>query len=295
MNNLLDNGTVLPSGLLSGSSASIGDAFKKTYQNCYLRVGIVIKSYSINDEGNITKRLPEYDIMAFEQNENIASTISTYKNCIAMTSFGSIADFFEANIRSLLMKSTRGVTPTFSGQNGSIVLLLCLNALSDAAIIIGCLGHPDRPTLLTNDSPHLEGEYNGVHITVNEDGSTSLTFKGATDNDGNQITPSQGNTVIQIEKDGTFQVNHSTITFRLDRNGTATLTTEKDTDLNVSGNVNIVVTGDANVTTQGKTIVTAKEIHLNGEAGKILTTVTDPVIDTIFGTPTQGVPTVKAG
>jgi len=66
-----------------------------------------------------------------------------------------------------------------------------------------------------------------------------------------------------------------------------TITTTGDTSITAGGKVD--VTASANAT------VTAAEIHLNGSAGKVLTTVTDPVVDTIFGTPTQGVATVKAG
>lgn len=63
----------------------------------------------------------------------------------------------------------------------------------------------------------------------------------------------------------------------------------------ISGNLTINVSGNVNVTAGGNAIVQASEIHLNGAAGNILTTVTDPIIDTIFGIQTIGVPTVKSG
>lgn len=55
------------------------------------------------------------------------------------------------------------------------------------------------------------------------------------------------------------------------------------------------ISGNAVVTAGGNAQITAANIELNGSAGKILTTVTDPVVDTIFGVPTVGVPTVKSG
>jgi len=81
------------------------------------------------------------------------------------------------------------------------------------------------------------------------------------------------------------------------------LTTNKDLDLNITGDVNLVaqgdlnatVSGDCNATVTGKLIAKAQEIDLNGNAGSVLTTVTDPVVDTIFGEPTMGVDSVKAG
>lgn len=245
MSNILDNGTVLPFGLMSGTSSSMNDAFKKTYQNTALRVGVVIQSYPIDDENNLNKVVPEYDVMTFEQNEDQGSTTITYKHCTNTASFGSIADFFEANLRKLEKKTTKGVTPTPAGQNGAIVLLLCLNGMSETGIIIGSLAHPDRPTTLVDGEPHLEGEYNGVRIVVNSDGSTSLTFKGATDNDGKIIDSSQGPTVIKIETDGSFQVNHEAITLRLAKDGTTTLNAKKD--INIITETNLSITAKANV------------------------------------------------
>lgn len=287
MNNLLDNGAVLPYGLIGVDGDATLGAFRKTYQNYTLRVGIVTAYYGIKDFNNVNKAVPEYDVFVFEQNEDKGSTVITYKNCVAVSTFGSKADFLEAKLREFTKKTTKDTVISPSGQNGAIVLLLCLNGLSDTGIIVGSLLHPDRVTTLKDSEPHLEGEYNGVNIKVDSDGSATFTFKGATDNDGKITDPSQGPTVAQIEKDGSFQLKHSTITFRLDRNGTATLTTQKDVDLKV--------TGDVNVTASGKAVVNASEVNLNGSAGNILTTVSDPVIDTIFGIPTTGVPTVKAG
>lgn len=57
----------------------------------------------------------------------------------------------------------------------------------------------------------------------------------------------------------------------------------------------ITSSGDTEVTAGGNAKVTAAEIQLNGTAGMVLTTATDPVIDLITGAPTTGVPTVKAG
>lgn len=246
MSNILDNGTVLPFGLL-GPGALMSDAHKKTYQNFGLKMGIVINSYPKKDAHNISKSVPEYDVMAFESNEDGGSTTITYKNCVAMSSLGSIADFFEADLRKLKNKTSKGSTPNPSKQNGSIVLLLCLNGLSDKAVIIGSLSHPDRPTTLTGDGPRLEGEYNGVNIKVEEDGSTSLTFKGATDNDGKAVDSSQGNTVLSIEKDGTFQMKHKGVTQRHEKKGDSSLTAEGNISNTAKKNFNVTASENINI------------------------------------------------
>lgn len=271
----------MPSGLLGVSQENMFGGFKKTYQNCYLRVGIVVQSYNISDDSNISKTTTEYDVLVFEQNEDGGSTVLTYKNCIDSAGFGSIADFFEAKLRKMENKTTPGTSPDPTGQNGAIVLLLCLNGLSDRGVIISSLTHPDRATTLVDNSPHLEGEYNGVHIVVNSDGSTSLTFRGATDNDGNIVDSSQGDTVLSIEKDGSYQIQHSTITQRLDKNGKVDLTTKDDisnttdTNFNVTATKDIVLdaTGDFNasmnkltLSAQGSAMLQSQKLALNAES-----------------------------
>src|ERR1700690_2043780 len=145
MSNFLRNGTILPSGLLNHNKSNSKGGFKKSFQNTTLKTGIVVASYGIEDDSNINKLFIEYDVLAFEQNENKGSTVGVYKNCVFATSLGNIADFFEMTLRPLEKQTTKGTVPSPSGQDGTIVLLLCLSGMADTAIIVGCLDHPDRP------------------------------------------------------------------------------------------------------------------------------------------------------
>jgi len=274
MDNFLENGAVLPSGLLGSNERSAMEGFNKTYKNTAMRMGVVVRSYAASNPKNMLKLTTEYDVSVFEQNEDRGSSVITYKNCISSEGMGSIADFFEKNLRVRENFSDNTTLINTNNQNGAIVLIHCLDGVSDKAIITGFVTHPDRQTTLLNEDPYLEGEYNGANIQVNTDGSTVFTFNGATDNDGNPIDDSQGPTVIQVETDGSFQVNHSTITFRLDKNGTATLTANADLDLNITGDVNVTaqgkavvtVTGDADITSSGNVNVDGKMINLGANA-----------------------------
>jgi hypothetical protein len=265
MNNQLGNGTILPSGLLSHNPMAHLDSFRKTFQNTALKVGVITASYAITDPNNIHKLFIEYDVLAFEQKENTGTSVSTYKNCPAASSLGGLADYFEMSLRKIEKLTTKGPVPQSSGNNGSIVLLLCLNGLSDTAVIIGALGHPDRPTNLKTDEPHLEGEYNGVNIVVNPDGSTSLTFKGATDNDGNPTDTTQGDTELSIETDGSYQVMHKTITQRLDKNGKFDLTTTDDISNTTQTNFNVTTTKDVNVNATGDMNIASNKFVVNAQ------------------------------
>jgi hypothetical protein len=289
MNNHLDNGTVLPHGLLSVSVESSISAFNKAYKNSPLRMGIVVASYAYNDPNNYTKLTTEFDVIVLEQNENISCTNIRYRNCISSEGMGSVADFFEKNLRQQTQDSNAGGAVNTSGQNGAVVILLCLDAYTQKAVIIGGLTHPDRQTKLTTTAPQLYGEYNGVAVAINPDGSTSLTFNGATDNDGNLVTPGQGPTTVAIASDGTFSVTHSGATVQAYKNGTLNITATGVMNINAQGNINIM--------TPDKIIETAKEIDLNGNSEDPGRGVTDSnshlgVIDLITGVPVMPSTTV---
>lgn len=253
--NYLPNGTVLPFGLMGvGDEASVA-GFNKTYRNSALRLGIVVKSYDVSEEKNLTKLTTEYDVLVFEQQEDRGSSLITYRNCISAEGMGSVADFFEKTIRVREHTDDSQIVNT-SGQTGAIVLLLCLDAVTEKAIIIGAVTHPDRTSTLAGKTRYLEGEFNGVNIKINEDGSTSLVFKGSTDNDGNQDDSSQGNTTAKIETDGSFQLDHKTITFRLDKDGNATLTATEDVTVNCK---------DAIVNAQEEATINCKDSTVNAD------------------------------
>ncbi len=265
--NYLPNGTVLPFGLMGVDHEAGMAGFNKTYRNSALRLGIVVKSYDVSDKNNISKLTTEYDVSVFEQNEDKGSSIITYRNCISSEGMGSIADFFERTLRVKESKSSNSKTINTSGQNGALVLILCLDAMSEKAIIVGSVTHPDRKSTLAKHTAYLEGEFNGVNVKVEDSGAATFTFKGATDNDGKQKDKSQGNTVVAVEKDGSFQIMHKTITFRLDKGGVVTLKTSGDVNLSCA-NANVTTSADANVTASGNATVEGAMVKLGKGAAE---------------------------
>ena len=287
MANILPNGTVLPHGLLGlqGYEASVA-AFNQSYRNTGLKAGLIVKSYASNDPGNISQLCTEYDVQTIEQFENKGSTSIVYKNCLSSQGFGSIADFFEFTLREKTFQTNKGLS-TFNGQDGAIVLIKCLDNCGDKAIVVGNLIHPDRPTTITSIDPQLSGEYNGVNVQIANDGSCSLKFKGATDSKGIPTDPSQGTTEFKIEKDGSFQLNHSTITVRADKSGVLTITAKGDANITCD-NAKINVSGDTDLTTTGTTTVKSEKIVFNQEISGITTSNSHlQVIDLITGVPVQ--------
>lgn len=253
----MNNGAVLPQGLLGVDHEAMLSGFKKSYQNSSLRFGMIIATYPKNDPGNVSGLAPEYDVIVFEQNENKSSTPITYRNCLSAEGLGSIADFFEKTLR---VQNKQGSDTNTKNQNGAVVLVLCLNSVSDKGIIIGAITHPDRESTLVDAGPRLEGEFNGVNIKVEKDGSTSLTFKGATDNDGKVTDSSQGNTEMKIEKDGSYQVSHKGVTQRLEKGGVASLTAEDNISNTTKKTFSVTATEDISLTATKNMSITAQEL-----------------------------------
>ena len=268
MTNFLNNGAVLPTGLLGSHAQDMMEGFNKSYKNFPLRVGVVTESYPVSDEGNRSKLTTEYDVLVVEQNADRGATTIQYRNCLSCEGLGSIADYFEKALRKKKKKTTKGDSVNLKGQNGAIVLMLCLDGMSDKGIIISALTHPDRKTNLVDEGPFLMGEYNGVQIKVDTDGSATFTFRGATDNDGNLIDSTQGPTVVQVEKDGSYQVSHKTIMQRFDKGGDASLTAQGNISNTASKDFNVTATGGINLTaTKDLTAAMAKcVINASGSA-----------------------------
>lgn len=245
-----NTGAVLPSALM-GIANDLMSGFNKTYNNNVLRSGIVVKSYDVSDDSNISKLVPEYDVVVIEQDGNRAITPITYKNCVAASSLGSIADFLEVRLRAQKnVKNKKTGGKDFSGQDGAIVLLLCLDGASEKPIIIGCLSHPNRKSKLVGKEKILSGEFNGLAISVADDGSANITFKGATDHDGKPVDTEQGNTTIDIEKDGSVQLKNKGSTVRVEKKGNFLLKNEGTTT--VATKKNTTITTDENFSTTSK-------------------------------------------
>lgn len=265
MPNYLDNGTIMPHGLLSCNPSDFLRGFNKSYNNTALRFGVIKQIYSVNDPENKSKLSTEYDVEVIEQDMNRGIAPVIYKNCLSVDTLGSMADFFEKNFRAQT-QSDNDQLPITKGQNGATVLVLCLDATTGKGIVLGGLNHPDRPTTLVDAEPRLSGEYNGVAVAIDPDGSCSLTFKGATDSEGTPTDSSQGNTQFQIKTDGSFQFNHSSITILADKNGTLTINTKADFNVIVGGNTSITTTGTADIIAQGLTTIDGSAINLGQSA-----------------------------
>ncbi len=222
--NQLPNGAILPYGLLGVSEAPQIKAFQNAFNNKTLKAGIVVKRYSPKDPANLSGVLPEYDVMVIEGSDT--PTTRFYKNCISAQSLGSIADYFEFQLRERTIQDKSNGGFDFDKQDGALVLILCLDGNEQKAIIISALKHPDRETKLSEDVL-MAGAFNGNSVQVEKTGAFKYQFVGATDNQGKPLDESLEPTSFDVEKDGSVQIKHKTITQRMDKQGNYTLTSTK--------------------------------------------------------------------
>lgn len=274
----LKNGTVLPSGLLGHDPSRGAAAFNETYKNTALRAGIVVKVYETNDKRNLSGLAPEYDVIAVEYG-NGGVTTRRYKNCLSTDGLGSIADYFEKRFRKQEKYDKQNGGQDFKGQDGAAVILLCLDGKSEKAIILGGLHHPDRKAKL-DENTFMAGEINGVQVSVKKDGSTNLTFRGATGNDGKPKDPDQGDTTIDIEKDGSFQVKNKGVKQRAQKDGkysvssedSQTYTAKKAITMTTEDEMSLSAKGDAKMAMQNLLVSAQGSATMSAQSLSIQTT-----------------------
>lgn len=229
---------VLPSSLLEQRDEEAVNFEKKIGNNMYLRVGVVVEIFEMDDEKNVSKMMPEYDVMVIEKKNT-----TLYKNCIAMDGFGGIGDFFNVKFRKPKDSKKVRKSGSFKKQNGSLVLLLCIDGSSDQAVIVGSMAHPDRKNgqLKKDLGHHMEGEFNGVNWKVDKDGQLIITFKSPTDNDGKAKDDKAGGSTIKMEKDGSIEAaDGNKEKIRIDKTKkTVSVTAESDISNTTDANFNV--------------------------------------------------------
>lgn len=257
---------VPPSGLISMQKSAALSSFNKRFQNTPLRVGIITECFELDDVNNVSQLTPEYTVVTNEQESSggSASKFKTYKNCISADGFGGIADFFEYKLRPTekvfdKKESDKKTSHDFTKQNGSTVLILCLDGFSEKAIIIGGIPNlttenPRQSTLTKDNGLHLEGEYNGVNWQINKEGEFTLTFRSKTDNDGKVADEKAGGTFAKINKEGSVDINTN-----LEGNDETYIRMDKkNKDVGIKAGANIGFTAKKDVATNAEGKITGK-------------------------------------
>lgn len=235
---------VFPAGLLD-ERQEIDMSFKqKVGNNLTLKVGAVLEIVELDDDKNQSKLVPEYNVMVVED-ENT----SIYKNCMAIDTFGGIADYLRFKRRTPKKPKEVQDSGSLKDQTGSIVLLLCLDGAAESAIVVGALAHPNKKNVLTKDKEHhMEGEFNGINFSIDKDGALRVEFKSATDDEGKPQDEEAGGSYQTFEKDGSIEISDGNEEkVRIDKtNKTIDVMAEEDITV-ASSKANVMVTAEKNI------------------------------------------------
>jgi hypothetical protein len=231
------------------------------FSNTVFRQGEVVEIVEPEDPRNINKRFKEYRCFVQHTSNGTASTY-IYEHCLLLNAFAGLADYLDFTLRAddVAKKKERNVGPGL----GSKVAILCMNGQTHSAIIIGGL----RDAKDTRDEKgkskakghHLDFEFNGLAVSINNDGEMTMTQKGATKNDGTprgDVDSANAGTQVKVEKNGNFSVTtKGGQKLTLDQKNKK-ITIDADTEYNV------VCKGTVNIKAK-KAVIDASKIELGG-------------------------------
>jgi hypothetical protein len=267
---------------------------------------IVEAVYPPNAPENISKYNYEYRLLVTMDNYAQVPVL----NAVMKDEFGSIDDRHDIVLAP-----------------GSRVLVMFLRGYITEAIIIGGIrGFKGKVDPALN--VHVLRRFNRFQTGIDK---TNSWFAVSDDGPFQRIEP---NKIIIDDSQGqriTFDKISKTITveselWNIDIRKDVTMTVGGNVTASIKGNANLSVDGDVTLTTkgnlkadigkkadikvqenanvkcknltaqaEGRASIKAQEINLNGSGGRVVTTLTDPVVDLITGVPSVGVPTVKSG
>lgn len=207
--NVLDDGTIVPSYLGITRPERVHDSGVHT--NVALHVGEVKEIIYPTDERNISKKRIEYVVLVEHSTGSSASVQAKYGAMPTGSVFGGGADFTHYTLRADpndLQQEAHGL--------GSKVLLACINGRINNCIILGGIPDPQSPNDSKDDGHNFQWQFNGINLTVDNDGEVTLTRKGPSTikgelRDGEDSSKQGG--VAQLDAEGNFNVTVPTKVF----------------------------------------------------------------------------------
>lgn len=206
--------------------------------------------------------------------------------CMLYSDAAEIAEEFQSNYtKTMGWKTNSGHILLFDDSEGEEFLRL--------AHKIGTILEIDKEgswleTIVKNKISEITENFTinvgkDLTITVTENKTVTVTKKRTTDI-GEEEDHSVGKTLsVTIGEDWNVQVA-----------GDAMIQCE-NAKINANSNVEVQAGGDAKITAGGKVEEMGSTVEMNGSAGSVVTTASDPLVDNITGAPHVGVPTVLAG
>lgn len=267
----LPDGTVLPH-YFSVESASDHEGPTNSFADTTLHLGEVVAVFPAGAKGNRFPDETEYIVMV-EHREGSGAVVNTPYRCILATSFGGMGDSLRYSLRSATSEQKNGAI-----VDGSYVLIGCINGDPNAAVILAGIRHPKAPQDTTENERYLDFNFNGVNLSINDEGELLVRANGATLANGkpdeNTRDENQKGTFVKFSKDGSFEVsdgqnsistNPESKSLQIKTTGNCTTKTDEGWDVNATENSvlacskDLFVRGARNLRLDGSTITLGSE------------------------------------
>lgn len=203
---ILDNGDVIPNHLQCNSIPDFNDG--QAFSNNLLRIGEVQAIIYPDNPKSFSKKVIEYSVFT-QHRANGTAVTRMYEHCVLINPFSGLADKAVWTLRPSSSANKQGA----NGLGlGSKVLILCINAETNNAVIIGGIrDQKDNEDLDAKDLGHfLEFIFNGIKVFINKDGELSITYTGQSKDDGtvaDGVNTNKTGTEQTFLKDGSWNIN----------------------------------------------------------------------------------------
>jgi hypothetical protein len=195
-----------------------------------IMIGRVVDVYPTNHKLNKSKKFLEYSVAVEKRaNNGILSTV-VIPNCSVMNLYGGRADFEVWTPRKAVLSTADGADRAVL-DNGSQVLVACINDSSAYGVIIGGVSHSQSTETEADAGVSWRRRFNGCDMSINKDGEFTLEFTGSTD-DAGKVTAdtANSNSKLVMSKDGSiklqtkegnqfFHLNHEKKTINMQSDG----------------------------------------------------------------------------
>lgn len=271
----------------------------RIFSNVAMRAGEVIDVFYPDDARNRTGTPKQVQyVVRCDHRDGVGQLVTDDYVATVANKFGGVGDRERYTLRPRSNADAR---------DGSRVLILCINGAKNNAVILAGFRHPDGPAddtkaaLAGQGAAHPEAplgyewEFNGVRVSINDQGEVSLLASGATDTNGSPSPtrdPTNVGSSIVIQKNGTIRISNNrsdtgeTIEIdsakrqiHLKSQGSEsstekswTLTTGEDVVIEAGGDIKMIADGNAMLDAGGNTYVGTSGPHENLVLGQQLRT-----------------------
>ena len=243
-----------------------GFAFQKHSEvDCRVKIGMVRAAQFNAIRGEIT-----YIVEVQDQGDKL------FIPCRQLRRFGGVFNYEDYTLQDYKYNISSDAVPAFNTKAGDFVLVVYLNGDPREGMILGGLVHPARSsTLMPDDGPQYQSEFNGLVNNINSDGELTVTFRGQPTNldvlsnspAGKLPEPtfddSVGTSFYKFDKTGSYTVSDNATSdpqsIKIDKTaGTTTIT---------SGQITLVMTKGSQ-----DTALKTKTMEINADTSMTTTT-----------------------